>query len=132
MYMRWTWTLDPAVANKLLKKRLAPSGYYEMPHTPVLWKHVSCPIAFILVVDYFGVKYVNKKNSDHLVAALKRKYKISEDWMGSLYCGIDLRWNYTNRTLDLGTPEYIKTQLQLYKHKTPTRPQYSSHPVAPR
>ena len=65
------------LANKLLKKRLAPSGYYNMPHTPGLWKHVSRPIAFTLVVDDFGAKYVGKKNADHLIAALKRKYKIS-------------------------------------------------------
>ena len=65
------------LANKLLKKRLAPAGYYEMPHTPGLWKHVSRPIAFTLVVDDFGVKYVNKKNANHLFATLKGKYKIS-------------------------------------------------------
>ena len=79
-----------ALSNKLLKKQLAPAGYYEMPHTPGLWKHVSCPIAFTLVVDDFSVKYVGKKNANHLVAALKGTYKISEDWTGSLYCGIDL------------------------------------------
>ena len=73
-----------------------------MPHTLGLWKHVSRPIAFTLVVDDFGVKYVSKNNSDHLVAALKGKYKISEDLMGSLYCCIDIRWYYANRTLDLG------------------------------
>ena len=44
-----------------------------MSHTPGMWKHVSLPIAFTLVVDYFDVKYVNKKNADHLVAALKGK-----------------------------------------------------------
>ena len=44
------------LANNLLKKRLAPAGYYEMTHTPGLWKHVSRPIAFTLVVDNFGVK----------------------------------------------------------------------------
>ena len=97
--------------NKLLKRRFAPAGYYKMPHAPGLWKHVFRPIAFTLVVDDFGVKYVNKKNAGHLVAALKGKYKISEDWTGSLYRGIDLRWDYTNRTLDLGMPGYIKTQL---------------------
>ena len=48
------------LVNKLLKKRLAPAGYYEMPHTPALWKHVSRPIAFTLVLDDFGVKYVGK------------------------------------------------------------------------
>ena len=83
-----------------------------MPHTPGLWKHVSCRIVFTLVVDDFGVKYINKKNDDHLVAALKVKYKISKDWTGSLYCGIDLIWDYTNRTLDLGMHGYINTQLQ--------------------
>ena len=81
------------LAKKLLKKRLALAGHYEMPHTPGLWKHVSRPIEFTLVVDDFGVKYANKNNSDHLVIALKGKYKISEDWTGSLYCGIDLRWD---------------------------------------
>ena len=93
---------------------------------------MSRPIALTLVVDDFGVKYVNKKNADHLVAALKVKYKISEDWTGSLYCGIDIRWDYMNRTLDLGMPGYIKTQLQRNKHRKPTRPQHSPHPVAPR
>ena len=88
-----------------------------MPHTPGLWKHVSRPISFTLVVDDFAVKYVNKHNADHLVAALKGKYKISKDWTGILYCGIDLRWDYTNRTLYLVMPGYIKTQLQQYKHK---------------
>ena len=51
---------EGVLANKLLKKRLAPSGYYEIPHTPELWKHVFRPIAFTLVVDDFGVKYVSK------------------------------------------------------------------------
>ena len=32
------------LANKLLKKRLAPHGYYELPHTPGLFKHISLPI----------------------------------------------------------------------------------------
>ena len=55
-----------------------------------------------------------------------------EDWTGSLYCGINLEWDYMARTLDLVMPGYIKTQLQRYKHSKPTRPQHSPHPVAPR
>ena len=102
-----------------------------MPHTPELWKNVSRPIAFTRVVDEFGVKYVSKKNDDHLVAALKGKYKTSEDRTGSLYFGINLIWYYTNCILYLGMPGYIKTQLQRYKHRKPTRPQHSPHPVAP-
>ena len=105
------------LANKILKKWLTPAEYYEMPQTPGLWKHVSRQITITLVVDDFGVKYVNKKNANHLVAALKGTYKISEDWTGRLYCSIDLRWDYTKRTLNLGMPGYIITQLQQYKHK---------------
>ncbi len=35
---------------------------------------------FTLVVDDFGVKYVGKEHADHLVASLKMKYKLVEDW----------------------------------------------------
>jgi hypothetical protein len=62
------------LANKLLRKRLAPHGYYEMPHTPGLWKHIHRQIQFTLVVDDFGVKYVGKEHADHLVNVLKTKY----------------------------------------------------------
>ena len=55
------------LANKLLRKRLAPEGYYEVAHTPGLWRHVTRPIQFTLVVDDFGVKYVGKQNADHLI-----------------------------------------------------------------
>ena len=46
----------PQVANKHLKKRLVPAGYYEVLHTPGLWRHISRPIALTLVVDGFSVK----------------------------------------------------------------------------
>jgi hypothetical protein len=39
------------LANKLLKKWLALHGYFEQPHTPGLWKHVSCPVWCNLCVD---------------------------------------------------------------------------------
>ena len=121
-----------ALANKLLKKRLAPAGYYEVPHTPGLWKHIHRPIAFSLVVDDFGVKYVGKAHADHLIRALKKDYELSEDWGGGLYCGITLKWDYKNRTLDFSMPGYIKAALERYKHSKPTKPQHSPYPVAPR
>ena len=34
------------LANKLLRERLEPEGYYEVTHTPGLWKHVSRPVQF--------------------------------------------------------------------------------------
>ena len=43
------------LANKLLKKRLIPFGYFECKHTPGLFKHVTRNIFFTLVVDNFGI-----------------------------------------------------------------------------
>ena len=61
-----------ALANKLLKRQLAPAGYCEVPHMPGLFKHLTRPVAFSLVVDNFGVKYVGRKHAKHLVSALKK------------------------------------------------------------
>lgn len=112
-----------ALANKLLRKRLAPHGYYEVAHTPGLWRHVTRPISFTLVVDDFGVKYVGQEHAQHLVDTLKKYYKLAEDWKGDLYCGITLDWDYENRTLDISLPGYIKKVLQRFSHKTPAKPQ---------
>ena len=60
------------LANKLLRERLEPFGYYEVAHTPGLWRHTWRPVSFTLVVDDFGVKYVGKKHAWHLVEALKK------------------------------------------------------------
>jgi hypothetical protein len=51
------------IANQLLMKRLATYGYFKLPHTPGLWKHVSKPVWLTLVVDDFGVKYIRKETS---------------------------------------------------------------------
>ena len=41
------------LVNTILRERLKPHGYYELPHTPGLWKHVTPPAQFTLVVDDF-------------------------------------------------------------------------------
>lgn len=113
-----------ALANKLLRERLAPHGYYEATHTPGLWRHVSRPISFTLDVDDFGVKYVGKEHAQHLVDTLKETYMLADDWAGDLYCGITLDWDYGNKSLDISLPGYIKKVLQRFDHKPPAKPQH--------
>ena len=48
------------LANDLLKKPLAEEDYFEVDHTPGLFKHKWRPIWFTLVVDDFGIKYVGE------------------------------------------------------------------------
>ena len=75
------------LANKLLKSRMAKKGYFELPHTPGLSKHVSRPISLTLVVDDFGIKYVGKEHADHPLSGLTDYYKIENDRKRALYCG---------------------------------------------
>jgi hypothetical protein len=48
------------LANQLLARCLAIHGYHKTKFTPGLWRHVTHPIQFTLVVDDFGVQYVGK------------------------------------------------------------------------
>ena len=120
------------IGQQLLWKRLAPKGYYECKQTPGLWKHVTHPISFPLVVNDFGVKYTNKADVDHLIECLKEHYNLTQDWDGDLYCRIKLKWNYKEWILDISMPGYIIKQLRKYKHDTPTRPQHCPYSPQPK
>ncbi len=60
------------------------------------------------MVDNFGVNYVREEHARHLIACLKEKYKLVEDWMGDLYCGILLEWDYIKRAVMISMLGYIK------------------------
>ena len=70
------------LANEQLIRHLAPYGYAPCPITPRLWKHDTRQIAFLLVVDDFGIKYTDCRDVEHLLNALRDAYKISVDWDG--------------------------------------------------
>ena len=120
-----------SLANKLLRKRLAPAGYYGCASTPGIWRHVTQPIQFTLVVEDFSVKYVGKENIEHLLKAFKNNYKFTEDWEGDLDCGIKLDWNYKEGFLDISMPGYTKNLLQRVRHEKPVKPQHSPYQAPP-
>jgi hypothetical protein len=53
------------------------------------------------------------------MACIKKNYNISSDWNGRAYCGLTLDWNYTNGTMDLYMPGYIKASLHKYQQHAP-------------
>jgi hypothetical protein len=67
------------IANELLRRRLALHWYHPTKHMHGLWKHEICPVWFSLVVGDFGIKCVGRKNTKHLITAIKKKYEISSD-----------------------------------------------------
>ena len=121
------------LANDQLKQKLAPAGYYKVPHTPGLFTHVTRPIQFTLVVDDVGVKYVGKEHAGHLIKTLETHYdKISVDWEGKLYCGITLEWNHEEGFLSISMPGYTDKLRARYKHEMPSRPQHSAYKAPPK
>jgi hypothetical protein len=60
------------------------------------------------VVEDFGVKYVGKEYTDHLIQCMQEMYELTEDWTGDLYCRIKLNWDYKARMLDILMLGYIK------------------------
>lgn len=66
-----------------------------MAFTPGLWCHRTKRTAFVLCVDDFGVKYFSELDSLHFINAVKAPmYDLTIDWLGTLYCGLDLDWHY--------------------------------------
>ncbi len=68
------------IAQDLLTKQLNKAGYCQSKITPVYWQHDWRPISFTLVVDDFGVKYVNKDNIGHLISSLSQDYTMDTNW----------------------------------------------------
>ena len=78
------------LANNLLCKQLCTACYYEAATTPGLWWHKWWPIQFCLLVDDFGIEYVGEKHALHLKSTLLEHYKITENWEGKKFAGINL------------------------------------------
>jgi hypothetical protein len=60
------------LANQELKGVLAKEVYIPSKFTAGMYTHKTRNIALSLVVDNFGVKYVNQEDMDRLIATLLR------------------------------------------------------------
>jgi hypothetical protein len=111
------------LANGLLTERLATHGYYQCATTAGLWRHKWRQILFVLIVDDFGIDYIDKVYAEHLLTALRSHYNIKADWSGTKFSGMDLMWDYTARTCQATITE-VRAR---YGHPTPTKPVHSPH-----
>lgn len=78
-----------------------------------------------------GVEYVGKEHAQHLMSALKENYEVSEDWTGSSYCDLTVKWDYKEKKVHLYMPGYIEKELEGFHHTKPSKPQNSPHPHVP-
>jgi hypothetical protein len=115
------------IANDRLTLHLGKYGYSPFPQTPSLWTHDTRLIAFSLVVDNFGVKYVGDDHAHHLLDALRQLYTVTTDWGGNLFNGLTPLWNYDAVYVDVSMPYYIPTMLHRFQHAKPTKHQRAPH-----
>ncbi len=75
---------------------------------------------------------MDKDHINHLIKCIKTKYDLTKDWVGDLYCGIKLSWDYTTCTLDISMPGYITQLLHKNKHHVPSKPKRCPYSPAPK
>jgi hypothetical protein len=69
------------------------------------------------------VTYVGKENAEHLINALLCIYKFTTDFGGTVYSGMNLKWDYKNRTCDISMTDYIANVLSKFQLENPKNQQ---------
>mgnify|MGYP000511678660 CR=1 FL=1 len=91
---------------------LAAGGYHQCQNTPLLFKHPTKAISFVLVVDDFLVKYSTLEDVVHLLEVIGQKYKFTVDLTGSKYFGMSVAYDQTKDEITLSVPGYVRTALK--------------------
>jgi hypothetical protein len=95
------------LAQEQLVAHLASFGYTMCEHVPCLFRHATNSATFSLVVDDFGIKFTNKEDAEHLIAAIETKYKLKVDWTGKKYLGMNINFAPDGRSVKLSMDGYI-------------------------
>jgi hypothetical protein len=116
------------ISQDLLTKQLHKAGYRQSKVTPGYWCHNWHPISFTLIVNDFGVKYINKDDVKHLMNIPEQNFKINTDWDSTQYLGLTIDWDCDTWKVHLSMPWDIKTALIQFGHEPPDKPQMQPYP----
>ena len=120
-----------SVRHDALEARLNKEGYFKSKIVPALWKHQTRNIQFVLVVDDFGIKYLRKEDSDHLIETLRKYYDVKVDLDGKECVKIELDWDYANGKVHLSMAPYLRKALRQCDNIVPSKRQDSPFPHTP-
>jgi hypothetical protein len=110
------------IAHDDIVNRLAAAGYVKSTLIEGYFSHKTRPISFTLVVDDFLIKYHRDEDLAHLMASLRKNYTIKCDTTADQYIGINLKWDYTERTCTLSMDGYVEQALRELEHSFPSKP----------
>jgi hypothetical protein len=89
---------------------LARWGFVETS-TPCLFRHPTRSIAFVLVVDDFGIKYHSRDDYDYLVQCLASMYHVKAHPIATKFLGFTLKHDRQLRTFAIFYPGYADALL---------------------
>ena len=62
------------------------------------------------------------------MSVLREHYKISHDWKGKWYLGLDFNWGYCHRKVHWSVFSYVTDALTRFQHNNPFNPQHQPYP----
>ena len=127
--LRGMYSLKQAaiLAYRRLVAHLRLHGHYPCEGTTGLWCHKTLPTKFALCVNDFMVKYFHKDDAMYLIQALQAKYEITQDWSGENFCGLQFKWNYDKKYVNMSMSKYVRKALAKFNHKHPKRLQHAPY-----
>jgi hypothetical protein len=121
------------IANDRLTLHLAKFGYSPVPRTPSLWTYATRPIAFSLVVDDFGVKYVGERQTRSAPAwgpssALHCHNGLGRHIVQRPHHPLELRCQICRRLHAILHPSYVAPVPACQTSQTPGSAPFLDHP----
>ena len=101
------------IAQDVLVERLASHGYLQTG-TTCLFRHVTNGVAFVLVVDDFGVKFKDVASAEDLIRCLQLYYTITIKKDATKYLGLTIAVDKINREVRLSAPGVIAKALKQF------------------
>ena len=103
------------LAQQQLVALLATAGYTQDEIVPCVFNHKTNGITFTLVVDDFGIKFINSEGAEHLISTLKQLYEIKVNRTGSKYLGMKIDIDYDKRICSMSMPGYIEKAITQFR-----------------
>jgi hypothetical protein len=96
------------LGNDLLEEQLSNEGYFQSKIVPRFWKHKTKKIQYVLVVDDFGIKYINRNDLDCLIATLEKHNDVAVNLKGKEFIKIELDSDNGNGKVHLSMKPYLQ------------------------
>ena len=101
------------IAQDVLVERLALHGYLQTG-TTCLFRHVTNGVAFVLVVDDFGVKFKDMDGAEDLIRCLQLYYTLTIKKDATKYLGLTIAVDKITREVRLSAPGVIAKALKQF------------------